>query len=60
MLAKFTGWTERFILWELPLTRALNYQHAALRGEGLWTVKPLQNAPAKIHTANLKSFFADT
>lgn len=39
-LAKETGWPEHFILWELPLARALAYQHAALRAHGVWTVKP--------------------
>lgn len=39
-LARETGWTEHFILWELPLHRALAYQHAALRAHGVWTVSP--------------------
>lgn len=39
MLAKETGWPERFILWELPLSRALGYYHASLRAAGAWTVK---------------------
>ena len=29
---------EHWILWELPLTRALQYHHAALRYAGEWTV----------------------
>jgi hypothetical protein len=29
-LANATGWTEDFILWELPLSRGLQYQHAVL------------------------------
>jgi len=37
-LAKDTGWSESFILWELPLVRALEYQHAILWGNGAWTV----------------------
>lgn len=39
MLAKETGWSEAFILWELPLSRALGYYHAALRDRGVWTVR---------------------
>jgi hypothetical protein len=27
-------------LWELPLDRALQYQHCALRAAGVWTVPP--------------------
>jgi hypothetical protein len=38
-LAKDTGWSESFILWELPLVRALEYQHAILWGNGAWTVR---------------------
>jgi len=40
MLARETGWSERFILLELPLSRALQYRHAILRGAGYWTVPP--------------------
>lgn len=39
-LARETGWSEHYILWELPLHRALAYQHAALRSHGVWTVTP--------------------
>jgi len=39
-LAEKTGWSEEFILWELPLWRALAYQHAALWQSGAWTVAP--------------------
>ena len=38
-LAKETGWPESFILWELPLVRVLEYQHAILWGNGAWTVR---------------------
>lgn len=27
-LARNTAWSEHYILWELPLARALQYQHA--------------------------------
>jgi hypothetical protein len=39
-LAKETGWQESFILWELPLWRALAYQHCALWQSGAWTIAP--------------------
>jgi hypothetical protein len=39
-LARETGWPEHYILWQLPLHRALAYQHAALRSHGVWTVTP--------------------
>ena len=44
-LARETGWSEHYILWQLPLARALAYQHAALRAHGVWTVTP--SAPAE-------------
>ena len=37
-LAKNTGWSEQFILWELPLSKGLQYQHAALYAAGVKTV----------------------
>lgn len=37
-LASHTGWAEEFILWELPLARGLQYQHACLCAEGVRTV----------------------
>ena len=37
-LAKETGWSEHFILWELPYARALQYFHALLWANGQWTV----------------------
>ncbi len=39
-LAEKTGWSEQFILWELPLHRAIAYQHCALWQSGAWTVAP--------------------
>lgn len=38
-LARETGWAESFIVWKLPLVRALEYYHAALWAAGAWTVK---------------------
>ena len=39
-MAEKTGWSEHFLLWELPLVRLLAYEHCALAtSEGLWTVK---------------------
>lgn len=46
MLARETGWSEQFILFELPLSRALQYRHAIKRDEGFWTVSP-SAAPAE-------------
>lgn len=39
-LAEKTAWTEHYILWELPLHRAVAYQHCALWQSGAWTVRP--------------------
>lgn len=47
-LARETGWTEHFILWELPLHRALAYQHAALRAHGVWTIQPAPPAETSL------------
>ncbi len=33
-----TGWAESFILWKLPLSRALQYWHAWLYANGIWTI----------------------
>ena len=44
MLAKETGWSEEFILWELPLSRALQYYHCALQAAKLWTLEPVTAA----------------
>ena len=32
------GWSEHFVLWDLPLARALQYHHCALRSSLAWTV----------------------
>ena len=37
-LAYNTGWSEQFILWDMPLARGLQYQHAALCIAGAETV----------------------
>ena len=34
-----------YILWQLPLSRLLQYQHCALRANDVWTVPP--GPPAK-------------
>jgi hypothetical protein len=39
-LARETGWSEHYIIWELPLARLLQYQHCALRANDVWTVPP--------------------
>jgi hypothetical protein len=40
MIAGHTGWSEDWILWALPFTRALQYRHYILRASGEWTVRP--------------------
>jgi hypothetical protein len=39
-LARETGWPEDYIIWQLPLSRLLQYQHCALRANDVWTVPP--------------------
>lgn len=41
---------EEWILWGLPLSRALHYYHCALRRSGAWTV-PVEDAGAKLAEA---------
>jgi len=48
-LARETGWPEAFILWELPLPRALQYYHCALRASLAWTVAPSEPAMDQFH-----------
>ena len=43
-MAEKTGWSEDFILWELPLRRLYQYYHVALRSADLWTVIPMPSA----------------
>jgi hypothetical protein len=38
-IAGHTGWTEHFVLWELPFARALQYRHYILAAAGEWTVR---------------------
>jgi hypothetical protein len=37
-LASETGWSEHFILWELPLARLFQYRHVLLRSRDKTTV----------------------
>jgi hypothetical protein len=37
LIAKFTGWTEQYILWELPMARGNAYCHAFMRLENVAT-----------------------
>lgn len=47
-LAKETGWNEHFIVWELPIMRALEYYHAALWANGAWTVRNERTAEEEL------------
>lgn len=47
-LAMNTGWSEEFILWELPLARGLQYQHAALYANGAKTVATSATVEAEL------------
>ena len=39
-IAKDTVWSEDFIIWRLPMARALQYYHCALQAANLWTLEP--------------------
>jgi len=34
------GWSEEYILYELPFSRAMQYRHVILRRRGYWTLAP--------------------
>lgn len=53
-LARETGWTRDFILWELSLTEVLQYNHCALRALGCWTVEPMPDVRDQI--ARMEAF----
>lgn len=55
-LARETGWSEHFVLWRLPLARALQYYHCALRSVLAWTVKP--GPPLASQVARLEQWAA--
>jgi hypothetical protein len=55
-LAQNTGWTEEHILWEVPLSRALQYWHAWLYASGIWTVP--KSAPLEQTVEKLTAFAA--
>jgi hypothetical protein len=55
MLATATGWTEHFILWELPLERLLAYEHANLRSKDVWTVS--RNLVTQTALPSMAAFF---
>lgn len=40
------GWPELDLLWRMRFAKLLVYQHAALRGLGVWTVGHTPPAPA--------------
>jgi hypothetical protein len=31
LIARYTGWSEHFIIWDLPLVKAYAYAHAFMR-----------------------------
>lgn len=60
-LANATGWTERFILWDLPLARGLQYQHAAICYNGGKTYPTTASMKAElIDVATQLENFKDT
>ena len=58
-IARDTGWTEDYIIWRLPLVRALQYYHCALQGANLWTLEPTtQETLAELMPATLVDFIS--
>ena len=52
-IARGTGWSEDYILWHLPLPRALQYFHCSLWEDGAWTVEP--SAPVSQRLEHLEA-----
>ena len=50
------GWSEEYILYWLPFSRAMQYRHVILRRKGFWTLAP--NAAPKTQLARAKSQLA--
>ena len=58
-IAKDTGWSEEFIIWKLPLVRALQYYHCALQSANLWTLEPTtEQTLAELIPSSLTDFVA--
>jgi len=58
-LARDTGWPEHFILWKLPMARALQYYHCALQSANLWTLEPTtEQTLAELIPASFVDFVA--
>ena len=57
---RITREAEHYLLWELPLPRALQYYHCALRANLAWTVKPTPAAREQLKRmeAKLEAFLA--
>ena len=53
-VASNTGWAEDFILWTLPLSRALQYWHAWLYSQGVWTVPKRPPAAAEFNAVQAR------
>ena len=58
-LARDTGWSEEFLIWRLPMARALQYYHCALQTANLWTLEPVtEQSVAELLPASLMDFVA--
>ena len=58
-IAKDTGWGEDFILYRLPMARAMQYYHCALQSANLWTLEPVtEESIAELIPAALTDFIA--
>jgi len=58
-LARDTGWSEEYIIWDLPIVRALQYYHCALQNANLWTLEPTtEQTLAELIPSSLTDFVA--
>jgi hypothetical protein len=59
LLARDTGWSRDFILWELSYAEWLQYRHVQLRSADEWTVVATPWLPAASQLEALRAAFAD-
>jgi len=57
LLAKEYGWSEKAIIWEIPLARSLQYYHCALQAANLWTLEP-DGSSEKITESEIKNLLS--
>lgn len=56
-IARDTGWDEDYIIYRLPMARAMQYYHCALQMANLWTLEiPTEESIAAVIPADLLAY----